>query len=46
MNKNINLYRQNPIDDFRRIHKVRKQGYALDENEYDHGIICIYHSYL
>ena len=23
------------------IHKVRKQGYALDENEYDHGIICI-----
>lgn len=30
------------IDEFlEEIHKVRKQGYALDENEYDHGIICI-----
>ena len=29
------------IDEFlEEIHKVRKQGYALDENEYDHGIIC------
>ena len=38
------------IDEFlEEIHKVRKQGYALDENEYDHGIICIsipiYNSY-
>ena len=31
------------IDEFlEEIHKVRKQGYALDENEYEHGIICIY----
>lgn len=30
------------IDGFlEEIHKVRKQGYALDENEYDHGIVCI-----
>ena len=30
------------IDEFlEEIHKVRKQGYALDENEYDHGIVCI-----
>ena len=30
------------IDEFlEEIHKVRKQRYALDENEYDHGIICI-----
>ena len=30
------------IDEFlEEIHKVRKQGYAHDENEYDHGIICI-----
>ena len=30
------------IDEFlEEIHKVRKQGYALDENEYDHGIICL-----
>ena len=30
------------IDEFlEEIHKVRKQGYALDENEYDHGIKCI-----